>query len=232
MLLDLLFPRECVGCHEQGTYLCKDCKKTLYVHPEICPFCHKTSKNFQTCFACKKDEPALEGIIIGFSYQTLMKKLILKVKFGHKKDIVSFLAERLALLIQTNEKLTDLLTHQQLFLSFIPSHRRRKYLEKGYNQSQLLAKELANQLELPIVSLAKKQKYTLSQLKLSRQERKKNLNQAFLSQHLEQLPHGASVLFVDDVTTTGSTLLELANLIKKQRTDINVWGAVLARNMG
>jgi predicted amidophosphoribosyltransferase len=46
---------------------------------------------------------ALEGIVVGFAYEKLMKKLILKVKFGHKKDIVEFLAERLALLVQTNK---------------------------------------------------------------------------------------------------------------------------------
>jgi ComF family protein len=229
--LDLLFPRECVGCHTPGAYLCKECKKSLYAHPEICPFCHRESKDFQVCFACKAEENALEGIIIGFSYQTLMKKLILKVKFGHKKDIISFLAERLALLVQTNEKLKTR-GFNSLFISYIPSHRRRKYLEKGYNQSELLAKELANQLELPILALAKKQKYTTSQLKLKRSERAKNLKEVFVPFHLDALPRGATVLFVDDVTTTGSTLLEVAKVIKKERPDVKIWGAVLARNMG
>ena len=244
MLLDLLFPRECVGCHQEGTYLCQDCKKSLYAHPEMCPFCHKESKNFQTCFVCKAQGNAVEGIIIGFSYQDLMKKLILKVKFGHKRDIVPFLAERLALLVQTNSSIYPpargegakreggYVPHPQLFLSFIPSHRRRKYLEKGYNQSELLAKELANQLGLPIVTLAKKQKYTTSQLKLKRAERTKNLKSAFVPHQLEQLPRGAKVIFVDDVTTTGSTILEIAKTIKRERVDVKIRGAVLARNMG
>jgi ComF family protein len=223
--LDFLFPRECVGCHQQGSYLCKDCKKTLYAHPEICPFCHKKSKDFQTCFACKAQGTALEGIIIGFSYQNLMKKLILKVKFGHKKDIVSFLSERLALLVQTNT------TCNPSFVSYVPSHRRRKYLGKGYNQSELLAKELAKQLGLPILTLAKKQKYTHSQLKLNRSERAKNLQDVFVPLHLDALPHQATVLFVDDVTTTGSTLLEIAKVIKRDRPDLHIWGGVLARNM-
>ncbi|MDR0607674.1 MAG: double zinc ribbon domain-containing protein [Candidatus Peribacteria bacterium] len=81
MLLDVFFPRECVGCHKIGNYLCTDCKKSLYAHPEICPFCHKANKDFQICYACKTQQDALEGILIGFSYQDLIKKLILKVKF-------------------------------------------------------------------------------------------------------------------------------------------------------
>ncbi|MDR0650185.1 MAG: double zinc ribbon domain-containing protein [Candidatus Peribacteria bacterium] len=231
MFLDFLFPRECVGCHKVGTYLCIDCKKSLYAHPEICPFCHKNSPDFQTCFSCKAKEDSLEGIIIGFSYQNLLKKLILKVKFGHKKDIVAFLAERLALLVQTHSKLAPLVSQHQLFLSFVPSHWRRKYLEKGYNQSELLAKTLANQLGLHMLPLARKRKYTVSQLKLSRSQRATNLKDVFVPQRLEQLPHGATVLFVDDVTTTGSTLLQIARVVKNIRNDLHIWGAVLARNM-
>ncbi|MDR2540685.1 MAG: double zinc ribbon domain-containing protein [Candidatus Peribacteria bacterium] len=230
-LLDLLFPRECAGCRKPGEYLCTACKKTLFAHPEICPFCHKPSTDFQTCFACKGQEDALTGILIGFSYQTLIKKLILKVKFGHKKDVVPFLAGRIALLVQTHGKLSELSKDDQIFISFIPSHRRRKYLEKGYNQSELLAKELAKQLDLPILPLVKKMKYTVSQLKLKREERKKNLENVFVPFQLDKLSHGATVLFVDDVTTTGSTLLHIAKVIKQERDDLNIWGAVVARNM-
>ena len=53
-----------------------------------------------------------------------------------------------------------------------------------------------------------------------------------MDQLMDQLPPRATVLFVDDVTTTGSTLLELAKVVKKQRQDVTIWGAVLARNMG
>lgn len=231
MFLDFLFPRECVGCGKEWNYLCSDCKKQLYAHPEICPLCHKDSKDFRICFWCRAKEDSLEGIIIGFSYKSLLKKLILKVKFGHKKDIVDFLAERLSLLMLTNENLSSLVETHQLFISFVPSHWKRKYLEKWYNQSELLAKALANQLWLPMISVAKKLKYTVSQLKLSKTERAKNLNEVFVIQDVEQLSQWSTILVVDDVTTTGSTLLELAKVIKKERSDVKIRGAVLARNM-
>ncbi|MDR3169271.1 MAG: hypothetical protein LBU27_06005, partial [Candidatus Peribacteria bacterium] len=75
---------------------------------------------------------------------------------------------------------------------------------------ELFAKELANQLGFSILALAKKQKYTVSQLKLRRAQRAKNLQSVFVPSHLEALSRDATVLFVDDVTTTGSTLLEIA----------------------
>jgi predicted amidophosphoribosyltransferase len=154
------------------------------------------------------------------------------VKFGHKKDIVPFLAGRLALMLQTNSKISPLLTDGQLFISFIPNHWRRKYLEKGYNQSELLAKELANQLGLRMISLAKKCKYTVSQVHLSKAQRANNLQGTFEAQGLEQIPYGATVVFVDDVTTTGTTLLQIAKVIKETRSDVHLWGIVVARNMG
>ncbi|MDR0283055.1 MAG: hypothetical protein LBI53_07410 [Candidatus Peribacteria bacterium] len=83
-----------------------------------------------------------------------------------------------------------------------------------------------------MVEVAKKQRYTVSQLKLKRDQRAKNLKSAFVPYQLEQLPLHSTVLFVDDVTTTGSTLLEIARMIKQEREDVKIWGAVLARNMG
>lgn len=170
-------------------------------------------------------------MLIGFAYKTFLKKLILKLKFYHKKDIALFLAERGALLIQLNPYLSSSLEKQQLFLSFVPSHRYRRYFQKGYNQSELLTKSLSDLLHLPFLSCFKKNKATTSQVKLNRAERLKNLTLAFKFVEKEKLPHGATLLIVDDVTTTGATLNELAKTVKTKRPDLQVWGLVLARHL-
>ena len=231
MFLDFLFPRECVWCKAEGDYLCPQCRKNLKPHPEICPFCHKPSKDFKTCFVCKEKYPTLSGIIIGFAYKDFLKTLIYKIKFFHKKDGISFLNERLALIFQTNEDLQDKKEKNQIFISFVPSHRRRKYLEKGYNQSELLAKALAKTLWIPCIETTKKKRYTVSQLCFNREGRTKNLTNAFICQDLSKIPEHATILIIDDVTTTGSTLLELSKTIKAQREDVEIWGMVIARHM-
>ncbi len=230
MLLDFLFPRTCVWCWKKWEYLCAECKKQLYSHPEICPFCHQKSPDFQTCKSCAENQ-ILQWIIIWFAYKWVMKKLILKAKFAHKKDVISFMAQRLALLVQTNQKLKPILENNQLFISYVPSHWRRKYYEKWYNQSQLLAKSLENELWIPMLKLASKRSYTISQLRLNREDRKKNLQWVFHVENLSELLNWATVLLVDDVTTTGSTLSELAKTIHEEREDLNFWWAVIARNM-
>ena len=230
-LIDLIFPRECLGCGKQGSYLCFECKKKLTPHPELCPFCHSPQRDFKTCYLCKSNwETALEWVLICFSYQTLIKKLILKLKFYHKKDIWPFLAQRLSLLTQTHQTLSEALNQGNLIISFIPSHRWRHYFEKGYNQSELLAKHLAKELNMPVLQLAKKSKYTASQLKLSRSQRQKNLNSAFSPLHVEKIPKDSHILLVDDVTTTASTLKEVATCIKSSRPDLKIRWGVLARH--
>lgn len=202
-------------------------------HPELCPACHAPSPSFKTCAACTLEgETFLDGLLIGFSYQTLLKKLILKLKFQHKKDIASFLAERGGLLVQLNPYLASALQHGSLLVSYVPSHWYRKYFQKGYNQSELLARELAKQLQLPFLSCFRKRRATVSQLTLNRKERLKNLISAFELLPHPQLTSGKVVLLVDDVTTTGATLNELAKTLKQQRPDITVWGLVLARHTG
>lgn len=117
-----------------------------------------------------------------------------------------------------------------MHISFVPSHWYRKYFQKGYNQSELIARALAEQLELPIWEGFRKKRATVSQLKLKRKERLKNLDSAFELRNISSLSSGTTVVLIDDVTTTGATLNELAKTLKSKRPDIKVWGLVLARH--
>jgi predicted amidophosphoribosyltransferase len=94
-----------------------------------------------------------------------------------------------------------------------------------------LAKSLANELWIPMLKLASKKSYTISQLHLNREERKKNLKWVFHIEDLSKLPNWSTVLLIDDVTTTGSTLSELAKTIHSERSDLDFRWAVIARNM-
>jgi len=139
--------------------------------------------------------------------------------------------KRLSLVFRINESLREKREKNQIFFSFVPSHWRRKYFEKGYNQSEMLAKALAKELQIPFLQVAKKTKYTLSQLHFDRKGRETNLKNVFECLDLTQIPLHASIVIVDDVTTTGSTILELSKVIKESRSDLHVRGLVIARHM-
>lgn len=238
-LIDFLFPRHCITCSKPGNYLCKTCKKQLQPHPEICPVCHRFSKDYQKCLNCKSDKNfVLEWIIIPFAYTDLLKRLIIKLKYFHKKDIGEFLIDRLALALEANETFQQesknsalWILNSELIISFVPTHRYRHYFVKGYNQSQLLAKKLSEKLHVPVVDIAKKKKHTKTQASLDRNGRLKNLKNAFSLIPNLTLLGNETILIVDDITTTWSTINELAKLIKFHYPNIKVRWAVLWRHM-
>jgi predicted amidophosphoribosyltransferase len=168
--------------------------------------------------------------MVAFVYTTFIKKLIIQLKFGHKYDVASFLAQRLALLIQTNPSFIKALREWTLFISFVPSHRRRKYFVKWYNQSEFLAHHVAHELQIPLIQWIKKQKYTVSQTQCSRKQRLTNLIDAFIIQDKTSLPDWATLIVVDDIATTGSTLDEIAKIRKKQQPTISIRWAVVWRH--
>lgn len=229
-LLNFCFPRFCVGCKTEWSYICLQCKKLLKPHPDRCPFCHRATLFWQTCYDCLPYHRQLQWIMVAFVYTTIVKKLILQLKFGHKYDIASFLAQRLALLIQTNPVFNKTMHEWALFISYVPAHRRRKYVVKWYNQSELLAQHVANTLQLPMIQWIRKQKHTVSQTKCSRKERLTNLIDAFIIQDADALPKWATLIIVDDITTTWSTLDELAKTRKKQHPTLTIWWVVVGRH--
>lgn len=202
-IINMLFPRYCIVCETPGSYLCKQCKKTIEPHPEICPYCHKYSTDYITCKeCCIQQKPHVEGIIIPFIYTTTIKRLIIKLKYFHKKDIGTFLAERTVIALSTNETLQQQIQYNHTYITYIPNHRRRKYMTKGYNQAEILAKHIAKKMDIPLLSIANKRKYTKAQASLKREGRLRNLTNAFILNNNLPCKGHDTLLIIDDVTTT------------------------------
>jgi len=232
-ILSFLFPKLCINCSQPWEYLCLDCKKQLTAHPEICPYCHTYHRFYQTCFACKnKKNNYLSWLIIAFVYDKILKNLIFRLKYFHKKDIAEFLAQRLFLVIQTNQLLqyqTNVLK-EEILISYVPSHRYRKYFIKWYNPSCEIAKLLAQKLRLKLIKIVKKTKNTRQQVKLTKSQREENLNNSFELIKNLKIKWNETIILIDDITTTWSTLNEIAKTIKKRYPKISIWWAVLWRH--
>jgi ComF family protein len=214
-IINFFFPKTCVATKKEGEYLSKDGRKELIPHPEICPASHRFSRNFRTLPWYQKD-CALEWIHIGFYYGNYLKKLILKLKYYHQKDVIDTLVDRLLLSVQTNTILWSCLNNWSCCLSYVPSHRWRKFFYKWYNQSELLAQNIAERLMVPYVSIAKKSRYTKSQTKLSRAKRIKNIQGSFLLKNTEDFILYDTIIIIDDIVTTGTTINELWLLVKSK----------------
>lgn len=162
------------------------------------------------CGSCQRKPPPLEHCHALLAYEPLVGSLIHALKFGQQLHI----ARSLGKLMAANAPPTE----AQALLP-VPLHTDR-LRQRGYNQALELARPLAKKTGLPlVVDAVVRQNATAAQAELSAEQRRKNLRKAFAVKHPLPWNH---VVLVDDVMTTGSTLFELAETLKKagvQRVD-------------
>jgi len=226
-ILDLVLPRQCIWCGKKWDYICNKCKKTLIPHAEICPICHNPSKGYKVCVKCWTQD--FMGIMIWFKYQGMIKNLLLKIKFWHKKDIWDFIAQRLNLIISTNEILTHIDSSQKV-LTYVPSHRYKKYFLRWYNQSEVICSNLSKISWINMIKICKKILYTKSQTKLNRKARLCNLNWSFDIINWINIKWNENIIIVDDITTTWSTIREMSKIIKNSYPNTKIRWLVVARH--
>lgn len=238
LFLNLLFPRFCVGCQEEGDWLCSHCAQNIVpVVSQVCPECGKLSEHGQYHVKCKEGI-TLKGIIAAAYFEEgPVREMIHNLKYNGVIELVEPLAGRMASslmsnfkLLMSNEMPNDKLEirNLKLVISFAPLHWKRK-AQRGYNQAELLARAVGEKLDMPVYNLLKKTKNTKRQAGLGGKDRRKNLEGVFrldLS-HLSNL-RNLRVLLVDDVYTTGSTLNECARVLKKAGAK-EVWGLTVTR---
>jgi ComF family protein len=99
----------------------------------------------------------------------------------------------------------------------------------GYNQAEILAKELSKKFNFPVQNLLERAKETKTQVGLSNLQRKLNIKEAFILKSQNSKDKIKNVFLVDDVVTTSSTLLEVAKVLKKAGAQA-VFGLTLARD--
>lgn len=240
-LLDLFFPKFCLGCQKESDFLCDDCKSLLDIsefnyclcdkNPIRLPFNQSASRQTGKCQKCS--DKKLSGLWFALPYKEkfLTKKLIHQFKYRpYIKSLAKPLAEILIEHFIKTGKNTDKIWNDSVLVP-IPLHR-KKLRERGYNQSEELAKELSKIIKIPIISdVLIKTKLTPAQAGLKKEERQKNLTGVFSTNKncpSPELGQFAKVFLVDDVYTTGSTMEECARVLRDAGAK-SVWGIAIAR---
>ncbi len=238
--LDFIFPKRCVNCKKQGSYLCENCFIFLsFDVKSLCLICNKASYNGLTHPVCKS-KYSIDGCFSAFPYNKTAQKLIYNFKYKpYLKDLKTVLADLFyESLIQNEDFNRELKIGNWVFIPIPLSDSKLK--KRGYNQSEILAKELAKKFNIPFQNILKRVRDTKTQVGLSNIKRKENIKDAFgiLNLKSEILNHpsassgfrkNCSTFLVDDVVTTGSTLKEAANVLKRSGAK-RVIGLTLARD--
>lgn len=210
LVLDWLFPKRCVACGAPEVFVCADCL-TQIKSPEtdLCFLCNSHNGGKGICALCAEQSFLNEIYVVGAYSGTILEKVIHSLKFNFIEELAKILANLLFDLIKKKDLVTRL---KQGFVVPIPLHRRRE-LERGFNQSALIANGLVDYLALDIeAKLLKRIRYTTQQAKLARAERLTNMTDAFQVNAAEL--KDKEVFLIDDVLTTGATLNEAARVLK------------------
>lgn len=208
-ILDYIFPKKCVICKKQGSYLCANC--FIYIsfnENSICLVCRKKTLNNLTHTNCL-DKHTINGYFSALSYNRTIEKLIHNFK---NKPFLTNLQEVLSELfyesIVQNENFYKLKEKSEWILVPVPLEP-KEFRKRGYNQAEILAKNLSKKVKIPLFNLLEKKN---SAIVVKKGFNVKNLN----------------IFIIDDVIKSGFTMKHIARELKKNGAK-NVLGLVLTK---
>lgn len=221
-LRDLIFPKQCFRCKSWGNFICAPCSQTLKSQTyQRCIICQKPSLGGWTHPKCKNSFRP-DRLITIFDYQDLtLSRLINTAKLSLVPEIFSELARASCTRLEIQSPLW-----RQFVLCPIPQTG-SKSRWRGFNQSELIAKEFSQRFQIAIDRILVKSRSTKQQKQLNKQQRTFNLRKSFQISQPEYLPK--QILLIDDITTTGSTFLEATKVLKKAGVK-SIWCLAIAQD--
>ena len=197
-LLDAAFPAACAGCGREGAPLCEACARAV---------------------AARRGVPA--GVQMGMPsdvplplvqlewcapFGAVVRTALHRLKYAGERRLALPLGAAAAARWREAAIGGDLLVH-------VPVHARRR-AARGYDQAELIARAAAAELQLPAVPALRRERATVPQFELGRERRAENVAAAFVldDRHRDAVA-GCWVVLVDDVVTTGATLVACAEAL-------------------
>lgn len=208
-VLDIFFPHRCAICDRAlasgEKYLCGRCTGRLeYTGEEYCLRCGRpVGETEEYCKACTgKGASYCSGRSL-FLYNAVLKESIIRFKYHGRQEYAAFYADEMyhAFGGWLGKIKPDALVP-------VPIHKER-YRKRGFNQAELLAKELGKRSNIPVLAdCLVRGRNTLPQKELSERERIQNLQGAFYVRKMTQelYKNVNCVIIIDDIYTTGSTV--------------------------
>lgn len=189
-----------------GERVCAGCRAALpWNDGHICPLCGRRVKEEGICLECKARPLRTDRARSVFLHEKEAANLVVRYKRGQKYLYRTLADLALPLLEREFPDAEGLVP--------VPMTKKARR-SRGYNQSAVLCEEFSRRTGLPVFDAAEKQRETQSQKFLGRQEREKNLEGCFHIRDRSAVK-GKTLLIIDDTFTTGATVSELADALKR-----------------
>ncbi|MBW5382411.1 ComF family protein [Brachyspira pilosicoli] len=220
VVFNILFPNHCIICKniiqsDKINYICLDCiNKLSYIHRDDYIRCNRCGRIIDTkdstCI-CSYENIYFDECKSMLYYDDKTSNLIHKMKFSHRYLICKDFAVMLSFYYKDYINKFDV-------VSFVPLGKNR-LLERGYNQSELIARHISKIINIPLIEniiIRKKESKSLSMIK-GKELREKAIKNAFKINQKYKFNNNKkiNILVIDDVFTTGSTLNEMSLELRK-----------------
>lgn len=195
-ILDLIYPPKCGICGK----ICQEflCTKCGILLEKQAVFGIEDTRN---------QEQNFDELLYVFRYEGLVRQNILKYKFKES----SYLYKMFVNFMLKNQKFFENIKKYDTIVP-VPISKKR-FLERGYNQSYLIAREIAKKTGIKCENkIIKKTKNIIEQSKLNKEDREKNIIDVYETENIHKILD-KKVLLLDDIITTGSTANECARML-------------------
>lgn len=219
-VLNMVYPRRCALCHEiampKGQLVCPGCyTKVSVIQEPKCKYCGKKLmvEEQECCFDCSKREHTWfeQGVAL-WDYTDTMRTSIAKFKYHARREYADFYAQEFV------REYADYMERLELDAIIpVPVHWTR-YIQRGYNQAEVLADRIGRKIGVPVYSdLLLRKRKTIAQKQLDDHQRAHNLEGAFMiaKNYINSMDGLNSIMIIDDIYTTGSTINACAKTLKK-----------------
>ncbi len=214
--LGLFFPKICLSCDERLSeneqFICSSCFKSLKFLENICPVCG-APKTTVKCQTCRTNEFLFDEARSVFMFKKIVQKIIHEFKYNEMIRVAKFMG------LLSREYLERFQPFGHIdYIVPVPLHKVRKR-SRGFNQAEYLTREISKNMNWDnLPKLIKRQRFTETQTKLNKDQRKKNVSLAFKINPKYDI-NGKNILLVDDVFTTGATVNSITSALKEKHAN-------------
>ncbi|MDP3934932.1 MAG: ComF family protein [Candidatus Giovannonibacteria bacterium] len=213
-VLNLILPRYCAGCRKSGESFCENCLALSYKYGANCLICGQRNNSGSFCKNCRPQGSALKSALWAGRYGGALREAVRQLKYKKRKE----LAEPLANLLykKFNEIYLEIKLEDCAIIP-VPLHFKKEH-ERGFNQAELLAREFSKLSDIQLLTGSLlKIKETLAQVEVKDKEKRiKNLEGAFsVAENALSFTKHKTIILIDDVSTTGATLIHAAHALEK-----------------